>query len=109
MMDLVATETLASGVVKVVRQDTKRLDFSTHATVSEDNYGVFQVTQNHRLPILTPGYNHITIKYYWFIERIHSGDCSMKKVDGKYQKAKIFTRDIQGEIFLHIIKLFCGW
>ena len=60
-------ETLVSEVVKLVGQDTNRLEFSTHPTVSEDKYGVVKVNHNHKLPIITPGYNHITIKYHWSI------------------------------------------
>ena len=102
-------ETLVSEVVKSVGQDTNRLEFSTHSTFSEDNYVVFKVNQNHNIPIMIPGLNHTAIKYHWFIEKIYSGECYVKKVDGKDQKANIFTRDIKGEILLHIIKLFCGW
>ena len=54
-------ETLVSEVVKEVGQDTKRLEFSTHSTVYEDNYGVVKVNHNHNLTIMHPRYNHITI------------------------------------------------
>ena len=67
MRDLVPTKTLVSEVVKAAGQDTKRLYFSAHSTVSEDNYGVVKVTKNHIFPVMTPGSNHITIKYHWFI------------------------------------------
>ena len=55
--DLVPMQTLVSEVVKSAEQDTKRLYFSTHSTVSEDNYGVVKVTQKFYLPIITPGSN----------------------------------------------------
>ena len=100
---------LVSEVVKAVGQDNKRLEFSTNSKISEDNYGVCKVTHNHKLPIMTPGYKHIAIKYHWFRENIYSGECSMKKVDVKDQKANIFTRGIQGEIFLYIRKLLWKW
>ena len=54
MRDLVPMETLVSEVVKALGQNTKRLEFSTHSTVSEDNYGVVKVNQNHNFPIMTP-------------------------------------------------------
>ena len=57
-------ETLVSEVVKSVGQDTNRLEFSTHSTFSEDKYGVVKVNNNHNWPIMTPGYNHITVKYH---------------------------------------------
>ena len=64
MRDLVHMEILVSEVVKALGKDTKKLEFSTHSTVSEDNYGVVKVNHNHKLPIMTPGYNNITIKYH---------------------------------------------
>ena len=109
MRDLVPMETLVIEVVKVVGQDTNILEFSNHSTVYEDNYGVVKVTHNHNLPIMNPVYNNIAIKYHWFIENIYIDQCSMKKVDGKYQKANIFTKGLQRDILLHIRKLLCGW
>ena len=61
MRNLVPMETLVSEFVKAAGQDTKRIEFSTHSTVSEDNYGVVKVNQNHNFPIMTPGYNHIAV------------------------------------------------
>ena len=55
MRDLVSMKTLVREVVKAVGQDNKRLYFSTNSTVSEDNYGVVELSQNHKLPIMTPG------------------------------------------------------
>ena len=89
-------ETLVIEVLKVVGQDTKILAFSNHSTVYDDIYGVVKVTHNHNLPIMTPVYNNIAIKYHWFIDIIYSRECYVKKVDVRDQKAIIFTRDIQG-------------
>ena len=36
-------ETLVSEAVKSIRQYTKRLEFSTHSIVSEDNYVVVKL------------------------------------------------------------------
>ena len=102
-------ETLVIEVVKVVGQDTNIPEFSNHSTVYEDNYGALKVTHNHNLSIMTPVYNNIAIKYHWFIEKIYIDQCYVKKVDGKYQKANIFTRGVQGDILLHIRKLLRGW
>ena len=55
MRDLVPMKKLVSGVVKVVGNYTKRPHFINHSTVSEDNYGVVKVTQNHNFPIMNPG------------------------------------------------------
>ena len=64
MRGLVHMETLVIEFVKEVGQDTKRLEFSPNSTVSEDNYGVVKVNHNHKIPLMTPGYNHIALKYH---------------------------------------------
>ena len=64
MRDLVHMEILVSEVVKAVGHDTKRLEFSNHSTVSENNYGVVKVNHNHKFPLMNPGYNHIALKYH---------------------------------------------
>ena len=68
-----------------------------------------KVTKNHKLNIRAPGANLNAVKYHWFIEKIYIWECSMKKVHGKDQKANIFTRDIQVDIFLHIRFFVVGW
>ena len=54
MRDFVPIKTLVSKVIRAVVWNTKRIEFSTHSTVSEDNYGVVKVNQNHNFPIMTP-------------------------------------------------------
>ena len=107
MSYLYPIETLVSEVEKAVVQNTNRLEFSTHSTVSEDIYGVVKVTQKHKLPSTNAGSNHMTIKYHLFLEKIYSWECSVNKVDGKDQNTSIFTKDIQGGVLLYIRKLFC--
>ena len=48
-------KTLVSEVVKVIGQDTKKLEFITHSTVTGENYGPVNVNHNHKLPMMTPG------------------------------------------------------
>ena len=57
---------------------------------------MFKVTQNHKLPVITPESKYIIVKYYWFRDNISSGGCSIKKVDGKYQKSDILTKGLHG-------------
>ena len=52
---LVIMKTLVSEVVKVIGQDTKKLEFITHSTVTGENYGPVNVNHNHKLPMMTPG------------------------------------------------------
>ena len=109
MRDLVPIKTLVSEVIKAVGQDNMRIYFSNHSTVSEDNYGVFSVTNNHKLYVMAPVSNHIVIKYHCFREKMYIGEFYVKKIDVKYQKANIFTRGLQGWILIHMRNLFCGW
>ena len=108
MQELVPIKTLFSEVITLVDQDTVRLEFINHSTVFEDNYLVVKVTYNHKFPVMNPRYNHTSAKYHWFREKITSGECYVKNVDGKDQKVNIFTKGIQGDIFLHIY-IFNRW
>ena len=57
MRDLVPMKTLAG-------EDPKRLEFTMHSTGFDDNAGVVQVTQNHNLCLMTPGFKHIVARYH---------------------------------------------
>ena len=57
---------------------------------------------------MAPTSNKISIEYHWF--RQHVGKESViQKTESENQKADIFTKGLQGEIFARIGKLPCGW
>ena len=59
-------------------------------------------------PSMTPTSKHIAAKYHWF--RQHVGkEFVIWKIKSENQKADIFTKGLQGQIFVRITKLLCGW
>ena len=57
---------------------------------------------------MTPTSKQIAVRYHWF--RQHVGkDFVIWKIEAENQKADIFNRGLQGEIFLRIRKLICGF
>ena len=85
--------------------DSEKLKFVSSSTVYEDNNGAIVVTTS---PSITPTPNHIVFKYHWF--RHHVGkEFVICKIESENQKADIFTKGLQGEIFVRIRKLICGW
>ena len=61
-----------------------------------------------KIPRMTPILNHIAVKYHWF--RHHVGnEFVIRNIDSENQKADIFTKGVQGQIFIRIRKLLCGW
>ena len=52
--------------------------------------------------------NFIVVKYHWF--RQHLGKkFVIKKNESENQKSDIFTKDLQGALFVRIWKLLCGF
>ena len=57
---------------------------------------------------MTPTSKHISVKYHWF--RQHVGkEFMISKIESENQKADIFTKGLQGQIFVRIRKLLCCW
>ena len=57
---------------------------------------------------LTSTSKFIAVKYHWF--RQHVGKAfDIVKISGNEQIADMFTKGLQGERFLYIRKLMCGW
>ena len=81
------------------------MKFVSSSTVYEENNGSIVVTTS---PRMTPTSKHIAVKYNWF--RHHVGkEFVIRKIESENQKADIFTKGLQGEIFVRIMKLICGW
>ena len=59
------------------------------------------------LPRMTPTSNNIAVKYHWFRQHIGT-EFVIRKTESENQKADIFTKGLQDEIFLRIRKLLCG-
>ena len=71
----------------------------------EDNNGAVVVAT---IPRMTPTSNQISVKYHWF--RQHVGKkYVIWNIKSKNQKADIFTKGLQDQIFVRIMKFLCGW
>ena len=81
------------------------MEFVSIYTIYEDNNGSIVVAKSTRT---TPTSKHIAIKYQWF--RKHVGkEFVIHKIESENQKADVFTKGVQGQIFVKIRKLLCGW
>ena len=75
------------------------------STVYEDNNLAIVVETS---PMITPTTKHIAVRYHWF--RQHVGkEFMIWKIESENQKADIFAKGLQGEIFVMIRKFLCGW
>ena len=84
---------------------SENLKFVSSSTIYEDNNGSISVATS---PSMTPTSKHIAVKYHWF--RQHVGkEFVIWKIKSENQKADIFTKGLQGQIFVRIRKLLCGW
>ena len=85
--------------------DSEKLNFLSSSTIYEDNNGAKVVAT---IPRMTPTSKHISVKYHWF--RQHVGkEFLICKIDPENQKEYIFIKGLQGQIFVGIRKLLCGW
>ena len=106
LRDLLPTKELLKETISKVGLKEDRLKFETKCTVFEDNAGALQVATS---PRMTPTSKFIAVKYHWFRQHVDSGEISIVKVSSQEQEADMFTKGLQGELFLKIRKLVCGW
>ena len=84
--------------------DSDKLYFMSSSTNYEDNNGAMLLVTS---PRMTPTSKHIAVKYHWF--RQHVGkEFVIRKIDSENQNADIFTKGLQGQIFVRIRRLLCG-
>ena len=57
---------------------------------------------------ITTTSKHISVRYHWF--RKHFGkELVIWKIESENQKADIFTKGLQDELFVRNRKFLCGW
>ena len=59
-------------------------------------------------PRMTPTSKHIAVDYHWFRQHVEK-EFLIRKIKSENQEADIFTKGLQGQIFVSIRKLLCGW
>ena len=102
---LLPLKSLIKEVIENMGIDSDSLKFVSSSSIYEDNNGAIVVAKS---PRMTPTSKHISIKYHWF--RQHVGkEFVIRNIESENHKADIFTKGLQGKIFVRIRKLLCGW
>ena len=96
--ELPPLKSLIKEVIDNMVIDCENLKFVSSSTVYEDNNGAIFVATS---PRMTPSSKHIPVKYHWF--RQHVGEeFLICNIESENQKADIFTKGLQGQIFVRI-------
>ena len=103
--ELLALKFIIKEVIDNLGIDSEKLKFVSSSTVYGDNNVTIVVVTSLRT---TPTSNHISVKYHWFRQHVET-EFVIRKIESEKQKADIFTKGLQGEIFVRIMKLLCGW
>ena len=102
---LLPLKILIKEVIDNLGIDCENLKFVSSSTFYEENNGSIVVATS---PWMTPTSKLVSVKYHWF--RQHVGkEFVIRKIESENQKADIFTKVLQVQIFLRIKKLLCGW
>ena len=85
--------------------DSEKLKFVSRSTIYENNNGAIVVATS---PRMTTTSKHVAVKFHWF--RQHVGkEFVIRNIESENHNTDIFTKVLQGQIFLSIRKLLCGW
>ena len=96
---------LIKEVINNLGIDSEKLKFVSRSTAYEDNNGAIILATS---PRTTSTSKHIAVKYHWV--RQNDGKAFLiRKIESENQKSDIFTKGFQGELFVSIRKLQCGW
>ena len=102
---LLLLKSLIKEVINNLIIDSEKLKFVSSSTIYEGNTAAIFVATSLRI---TPTPKHISVKYHWF--RQHVGkEFVIRKIESENQKADIFTKGLQAQIFVRIRRLLCGW
>ena len=91
---------LIKEVIDNLGIDSEELKFVSSSTIYEDNNGAIVVAKS---PRMNPTSKHISVKYHWFRQYVGK-EFLIWKIESENQKADIFTKGLQGKIFVKISK-----
>ena len=95
---LLALKSLIKEVIDNLVIDGDKPKFVSSYTVFEDNNGAIFVGTN---PRTTPTSKHMAVNYHWFRQQVGK-EFLIRKIKSENKKADIFSKDLQGEIFVKI-------
>ena len=102
---LLPLESIIKEVIDNLVIDSEKQKFLSSSTIYGDNNGAIVVATS---PMMTPTSKHMSVKYHCF--RQHVGkEFMIRKIESENQRVDIFTKVLQGQIFVRIRKLLCGW
>ena len=103
--ELLPLKSLIKEVIYNLGIDSKKMKFVSISNVyADNNRDIFVATS----PSMTPTPKKISVKYHCFRQHIGRGFL-IRKIMSENQKADIFANGLQGETFVRIMKLLCGW
>ena len=85
--------------------DCENLKFVSSSTIYEDSNGSIVVATSSRMTLSS---KYIAVKYQWFRQHVRK-TFVIRKIESENQKANIFIKGLQGQIFVRISKLLCSW
>ena len=99
---------LTKEILHEYKFETEKINFYTHSTIFEDNQGTLTVAKS---PRYTPTSKFIAVKYHWFRQYVSGPmkEFNLKWISTNLQRADLYTKGLQGNLFLNLQKLLCGW
>ena len=98
-------KSLIKEVIESLGIDSEKLKFVLSSNFYEDNNGAIVVATSPRMNHTS---KHIAFKYHWFRQKVGK-EFVIRKIESENKKADIFTKGLQGAIFVRIRKFLCGW
>ena len=95
---LLPLKSIIKEVIDNLGIDIDNLKFVSSSTIYEENNGAIVVATS---PRMTPTSKHIAVKFHWFRQHVGRGFL-IWKIESENQKANIFTKGLQGQIFVSI-------
>ena len=102
---LLPLESLIKEVFDNLGIESDKLKFVSSSTIYEDNNGAIVVTTS---TSMTPTSKHMDVKYHWFRKSVGK-EFVIQNIESENQKADIFTKGLQGQMFVMIRMLLCVW
>ena len=102
---LLPLKSIIKEVIDNLVIDSENLKFVSKSTIYEENNGAIVVATS---PRTYPTSKHIAVKYCWFRQNVGK-EFVIRKIEPENQKAYIFTKGLQCQIFVRVRQLLCGW
>ena len=103
--ELFTLKSIIKEVIERLGIDSEKQKLVSSSTVYDDNNGAIVLAKITRM---NPTSKQISINYLWFGQHVGK-EFVTRKIDSENQRVNIFTQGLQGELFVIMRKLICGW